>query len=205
MEAEFEPEEQKIIDLLTTLKHTEGEYPRKLLASRRQVYLRQIASIGAGLGVEAGTKTIAKAASSKGGALFHFPILPASSIVETILVIAIVAQASIVAYNYRSRIAEFFQSFSSPPTTVPVTGIESSQSETPTVADTPTVLPSSSPTITVTVGSTSTSIDNKDKDIPTATPKPKDDNGNHFGQTPKPSRTKDKKGNGNTNESYNTP
>jgi len=205
---EFEPEEQEIVDLLTKLRNDGGNYPRKLLASRRQAYLSQIASIGAGIGIGAGIKTVAKA--SKAGTTAHASGISASSLIETVLVGAIVVQASIVAYNYRDNIAEFFKSVSSIPTAVsiPVTGSslpEIDASESPTL----TLPPTNTPSVTATTvpplsGSEGGDTAAQDTTV-TETPKPNDNNGNHFGQTPRPTRenknvspTKTKKtGNGN--------
>src|SRR5512140_2007413 len=92
---EIEPKEQQIVELLSKLKNQGGTYPKKLLAARREFFLSQVASVGLGLGIGAGLKTVTK--SSKGGSLFHLPLpsLSASSLIETVLVIAIVAQASV--------------------------------------------------------------------------------------------------------------
>jgi len=201
---EFETEDQQIIDLLTRLKNQGGVYPRKLLVPRRQVFLSQMASVGLGLGIGAGIKMAAK--SSKGGTLFHFPALSASSLVETLLVLAIVVQASAIAYRYRDKITDFVNTLSSSyiPTevSIPVTGSSPTDivvSDTPTVMTTET--PSASPSSTVTtLPSTSESDNGNDTSnnnssasstAPAATPRPtNDNNGNHYGQTPRPPQEK---------------
>lgn len=197
---ETEPEEQQIVDLLTKLKNRGGSYPKKLLESRRQVYLSQIASIGAGIGIGAGLKTVTKV--SKAGSSVHLPAISATSLIESVLVVAIVVQAGIVAYNYRDNIVDIFKSFSSLPTdvSIPVTGssvpdVVPSDTpvatiETPTVTETPSVTVTVEPTDTTEASSSSSESGNGNTTLQdttvTETPQPHDDNGNHFGQTPKP-------------------
>ena len=195
---EIEPEEQQIVDLLTKLKNRGGKYPKNLLESRRQVYLSQIASVGAGIGIGAGIKAVTKV--SKAGSSVHLPAVSATSLIESVLVVAIVVQAGIVAYNYRDNIVDIFKSFSSVPTdvSIPVTGSSVPDvvtSDTPVATiETPTV--TETPSVTVTVETTDTteasssesengSTTSQDTTI-TETPQPHDDNGNHFGQTPRP-------------------
>ena len=203
---EFEPEEKDIVELLEKLKNRGGTYPRKMLASRRHSYLSQVASIGAGLGFAAvGVKAAAKTAKS-GTTSAHLPLMPtlsASTLVEAILVTAIVVQVGIVAYNYRDRLANFFTGISATPTIVefmPTSQIESSAPEiVPALSATPMLTPSPTGTlsITVTVATTEPPIGETGEeglsivDV-TATATPKDDNGNHYGQTPNPtSKPKD--------------
>lgn len=97
---ELNPEDQQIIDLLSKLKAHGGAYPKDMLKSRREVFLSQMASVGAGLGIGAGLKTVTK--TTKTANLFS--TFSASSLIETLLVVVIVAQASIIAYNYRDKI-----------------------------------------------------------------------------------------------------
>ena len=47
-------EDQKIVDLLTKLKNSNGGYPSDMLAARRRTYLRQMANVGLGIGIGAG-------------------------------------------------------------------------------------------------------------------------------------------------------
>jgi hypothetical protein len=198
----LEPKEQQIVELLTKLKDQGGTYPKKMLASRRQVFLSQMASVGLGLGIGTGIKTIAK--SSKGGGLFHLSSLSASSIVETILVIVIVAQGSIITYNYRDKIADYINtlSTSSVPTPVSIPVTVSPQPEV-TVSNTPTTTatetPTASPSSTVTIVATDTTVSSGtgsggntvQNTAVTDTPQPTNDNpGNHYGQTPRPTQQK---------------
>ena len=189
---EIEPEEKKIVELLTKLKDRGGNYPKNLLESRRQMYLGQIASIGAGAGIGAGIQTVAK--GTKAGAPAHVPGISASSLIESILVVAIVVQAGIVAYNYRDVIARLFNPNASTPTVV---------STGPSMPDTgpvwiPTmtaVSPTDTQPVTATVtpggtlsnpGTGGGNITIQQGTAVAKTPTPKGDSGKHLGQTPKP-------------------
>lgn len=183
---EFEPKEQEIVQLLKKLKNGGGNYPKNLLASRRQLYLNQVASIGAGIGIGAGIDKVTKA--SKTGTSAHVPAFSVSSLIESVLVVAIVVQAGIVAYNYRDVIADLFNpltptAISNPVSGPSLPGNETSEVMTETSTDTPSV--------TLTTTSPAPGEDGGNAPIQqntavTATPTPKDDNGNHLGQTPKP-------------------
>lgn len=191
---DFEPEEQQIIDLLTKLKNQQnGVYPKNLLGSRRKIFLSQMASIGAGLGIGAGLKAATK---SKLGSVLQLSNISASSLVETLLVVAIVAQASVIAYTYRDRIIDFVSSLSAPATPtaliMPATDTitpEATASDTPVVTETGTETATPvTPTGTVTSLSTAPASDSTPNNTAVAsTPVPPTGNpGNHFGQTPKP-------------------
>ena len=199
---EFEPEDQQIIELISKIRNKGGTYPRKLLANRRQVFLQQMANVGMGLGIGEGIKTVAKAPKSSG--FIHLPALSMSSLMEIILVFAILTQATIIAYSYRNQIANIFH-LGSPPIAVtnvliPVTG--SSTSAPVVVSDTPTVqatqTPTPSPSMTISVTTTNEpplSVINESgaagNPSVTKAPPTQDNNGNHYGQTPKPERTKE--------------
>lgn len=223
---EFEPEEQQIVELLTKLKEHGGTYPKKLLASRRQFFLSQMASVGMGLGIGEGLKAAGKA--SKGGVLSHISGISASSIVETVLVLAIVAQASVIAYVYRDKLIDLINTISSSalavPTdiTIPVTGsspTNSIVSDTPTATSTEISTASPSSTATplppISVNNNGSDATHVNSTSPAVTPSPTKDNpGNHYGQTPKPEKTKEKnvpkptkvkKNNGASSETYNSP
>lgn len=199
---EFEPEDQQIIELLTKIRNKGETYPRKLLANRRQVFLQQMANVGMGLGIGEGIKTVAKA--PKSSSFIHLPAFSMSSLMEILLVFAILTQAMIIAYSYRDRIANIFH-WGSPPIAltdvlIPVTGSSIpgtiTVSETPIVlaTDTPTPSPSTTVTSTMTIEPPLSVInENGAAGNPSVTQAPptNDNNGNHFGQTPKPERTKE--------------
>lgn len=199
---DFDPEEQEIIDLLTKLRNQGGTYPKKLLTNRRQVFLGQMASVGMGLGV--GERIKPPASPPKTGMFPHLSGLSASSLIETILILAIVVQASVVAYAYRDKLVDIINtlSASSPsiPTDdyIPVTGAsptETAAFDTPTstISETPTASPSSTMTPLPPTSMDNHSINPNNNDTsPGVTPRPTNgNNGNHYGQTPKPERTKE--------------
>ena len=192
---EFDPKDRDIVELLTKLKDIDEAYPTDLLTVRRQDYNRRIAEIGVGLGVTTGWKTIFK--SGKSGT---FP-LSLSSLFETALIVAIVAQTGVVAYFYQDKIKEILQSFSSPPRLEEVTSPPSTQPplyeipitglDTQTPIPTETATATSTPTVTL-----SAEVDDGIRNSGgnrqiTATPLPRRDNGNHLGQTPEPVRTRE--------------
>ncbi len=196
---EFEQQDKEIVELLTKLKNAGGHYPKELLASRRQIFLGQVASVGAGIGIGKTPKEMAnpvKAVSTP-----HIPVMSASSLIEPILVVAVVIQAGILVYNYRDKIAEFFNSVTSVSTSLSVPAIESSipevvgsnnPTETPIPTTTSSVTPTTIPSLTTAQTDGINASGNGTVTVVVDTPKPNDNNGNHYGQTPKPDRTKEK-------------
>ena len=194
---DFDPKDYDIVKLLTKLKKPDEAYPLELLASRRQKYTRRVAEIGMGFGVSDGLKNTIK--SSKSGAFTP----RAGGLLETALVIAIVAEASTAAYFYRDKIANLIQSYSSTPqfeeVTLPPTFSsplpEYNATETPKSTELPentksttiTNTPAGTPTLTE---NTNVNNNNNLNNQTVSTPNPNGNNGNHFGQTPKPERTK---------------
>ncbi len=196
----FDAQDKEIVRLLTKLKDTDGKYPPDLLAARRQGYLNQMGQIGLGIGVGAGIKN----AINSGKA----PVLSSatSTILESALVVAIVAETGTVAYFYRDKLADIFKTINNeagsheitPPPVATELGI---QGVTPSPAVTATL-----PSVTLSVSPTGTEL--TDTPVPgvvednntisaDSTQAPNGNNGHHYGQTPKPQRTKDPKGNNN--------
>src|SRR5262245_58756980 len=99
----FDAQDKEIVRLLTKLKDTDGKYPPDLLTARRQGYLKQMGEIG--LGVGAGLKIKNALNGTKAPALSS----TTSTILESALVVAIVAETGAVAYFYRDKLAELFQ------------------------------------------------------------------------------------------------
>ena len=198
---EFEKKDQDVVSLLTKLKNTGGGYPSQLLASRRQNYLMQVANIGLGLGIGGGHKIITKSGKSAAGSP---PV--AGTLIETALVVAIVAQAGAAAYIYRDKLKEMIQSFSSSPrveevasppvvtSPLPQIPITAPESETPVISETPMDTPTTGTPAPNLVGESNQADGNNQI---ASTPDPNGNNGNHYGQTPKPDRTKDKGNNDN--------
>lgn len=190
---EFNAKGNEIIQLLTSLKDANGEYPPEMLASRRQGYLKQVAEISAGVGLALALKNTVKTANGAGGA----PL--ASTLLEALIVVAIVAEASTVAYFYRDKVADFFRSFSNTPRVEEVSGpllietpfptFELTVTPVPTQVATETGTPIATPSFGVAVEATQKG-DNQGTGQSLSTPASTDNNGNQFGLTPKPERTK---------------
>jgi hypothetical protein len=194
----FDPQDKEIVRLLTKLKDTDGKYPPDLFAARRQGYLRQMGEIGLGIGVGVGTKNAVK--SGKAPAFSS----ATSTVLESALVVAIVAEAGTVAYFYRDKLAELFQTITkeargqevTPPpihTELEIQGVTPSPAITATL---PSVTLSVSPTGTELTSTPVPGVAEENNTISgNSTPAPGGNNGNHYGQTPKPQRTKEPKGN----------
>ena len=183
----YDTQDQEVIKLLKQLKKADGEYPQDLLVARRQRYQVRMAQIGLGIGTNIGIKDHRTSG----------PPSAAGTLLETILVVAILAEASAVGYFYRDKVTNFLQKITSPsavekvPTLSAPTILEI-QGMTPSPFLTSTVI---SPSLTQSVSSTPVPsfIENNDTAATQAnsTPDPNGNNGNHYGQTPKPERTKE--------------
>lgn len=199
----FDTQDKEIVRLLTKLKDADGKYPPDLLAARRQGYLKQMGQIGLGIG--AGIKIKNALNSAKAPALAS----ATSRVLESALVVAIVAETGAVAYFYRDKLAEIFQTITQelrvqevPPSPVPtepeIQGVTASSATASTI---PSATLSVSPT---SIELTSTPIPGVVEDNNTisanSTPAPTGNNGNHYGQTPKPERTKEPKNNNNNDQ-----
>ena len=205
---EYEPQDRKVVELLAKLKSVDEGYPSEMLAARRQSYLNNMA--GAGLGV--GTGTALKHTLKNGNGAGAAPI-SASTLLEVALVVAMIAEASTLAYFYRDKIADVFRSIStnpnvqeiaSPPViTSPFPELEISEIPSSAI---PTGTASEMPTSTQVpdVADDPTSNNNSAATLTDSTPDPSvnnenngtnGNNGNHYGQTPKPERTKDNNNN----------
>jgi len=205
-----------VLELLTTLKNSENNYPQDLIAARRDTFAKQAAATivlmkaganganAAGASTTASTTTSAASATttSVGGSL--------GGILETVLTIAIVAELGVAAYLYRDKIADFISSTFgskveqvSTPTDNSAAGLISPGNGNPTVTpfptETPTVTVTETPTLTETITITPATenyngITGSGNPQSNSTPTPNVDNGNHYGNTPKPERTKDVNG-----------
>ena len=198
----FDAQDKEIVRLLTKIKNADGKYPPDLLSARRQVYLKQMGEVGMGIGAGIKIKNALSGAKA--------PVLSSttSTVLESALVAAIVAETGTVAYFYRDKLADVFETITKDVNTQEVTptsvhteaaiqGVTLSQAV-------PSILPSSTLSLSPTATEpTSTPIpdlvDDVDSTVNAAsTPGPNTvngNNGNHYGQTPKPDRTKEPKGN----------
>jgi hypothetical protein len=187
---EFDPQDLDIITLLTRLKDTAGEYPEQLFVARRQSFLKQMTEVSLGIGTTGGIKNALKTTDIS-------KITPfTSTLLEAALIAAIVLEASAMAYLYRERLADFFQTITASskieqitpaiPTSLEVESTDPSATVTSTlISATPILTPTGMPISGATLGLNQLS----------ATPDPKGNNGNHYGQTPKPEQTKENNGN----------
>jgi hypothetical protein len=196
----FDAQDKEIVRLLTKLKDADGKYPQELLAARRQNYLRQMGEVGLGIGTSLALKNGVKGEKS-------LSLSPATSkILESALVVAIVAETGTLAYFYRDKWAELFQTITkeagiqevTPPpahTEMVIQGVTPAPAVTSmlpsvTVSVSPTEIElTSTPILSVLEDNNSTSAN--------STPAPNGNNGNHYGQTPKPERTIEPRNNNN--------
>jgi hypothetical protein len=189
----FDTQDKEIVRLLTKLKEADGKYPPDLLTARRQKYLRQMGEVGLGIG--AGLKIKNALNNAKVPTLS----VATSKVLESALVVAIVAETGTVAYFYRDKLAELFQTIkkevAQEVTPLPAHTDNEIQGVGPSPAMTSTL-----PSVTVSVSPTGIELtgtpipgvveDNNTVDA-NSTPSPNGNNGNHYGQTPKPERTKE--------------
>ena len=194
------PEDRKVADLVSKLKYSSGTYPKDMLYSRRQQFIRQVANAGLGIGVGAGLKNAAKQSNPAGTATATVT----SKILESVLIAAIVIEAGTATYVYRDKITDFFKSLTGSPNVEETTQKpdNGSTSTLPEILPTLTVPPTSAtPSATLPVATQSPNVadinNNGSNTNVNATPVPTDHNGNQFGQTPKPERTKDNNTNNN--------
>jgi len=204
---EFDPEDRKIVELLTKVKTVNGGYPPEMFESRRQSYLKSIAGIGLGVGIGIGPKDAINNGNGAGG--FH---VTASKLLEAVLVVAIIAEAGALAYFYRDKLADIFQTFSttssiqevtSPPVIMsPLPELQISETSASAVpTGTITLLPSGTPIPGLSGDPNINNNGNNAGGVTPAdsTPAPNGNNGNHYGQTPKPERTKENNNDNNNN------
>jgi hypothetical protein len=211
---ERQSKDQDVVKLLRKLKDTEAKYPEQMFVARRHMYLRRMAEIGMGIGVDTAIKETPKAPPPSSAS----PVT--STLLEAALVLAIVVEASAVAYFYREKLADFFQTITSEPrvqevTSLPVAstapafeGLTPSPvaaSLTPSVTLASPTLSSSPTGVSVTLtrtpipgiaeeessgsGGASQANSTPVPDGNAGNPLDHDDQGNHYGQTPQPERT----------------
>ncbi len=209
---ELTPDDQKVVDLLSKLKNSNGTYPSDILEARRQTYLKQVANVGLGIGIGAGLKNGAKSGNGAGAVA-----TATSKILETALIAAIAIEAGTATYLYRDKLADLIkkntgsanvQEIAPSPNgasslSLGLTAtLESPSATITTPTNTPSVTPSVTPGPEIAGGNNGTNSSVN------ATPQPGGNNGNQYGLTPKPVRTKDNNtntggnnngGDGNTN------
>jgi hypothetical protein len=200
----IDPKNNDVFQLLKKLKADNGTYPQELLVVRRQGYLKQVAEIGGGAGLALGLRNTVK--SGKGAALP--PVTGA--LLEGLLVVAIVAEASTVAYFYRDKFAKLLQNFSNQPKVEeitnppvifsPIPGLELTPSPVITETETETETPVGTPSLLAEQPTQQGSDQGSNSNPAVSTSAPNsnhNNNGNHYGQTPIPKRTKEPGNNSN--------
>jgi len=209
-------EDQKVVDLLTKLKHSNGGYPSDMLAARRRTYLRQMANVGLGIGIGTSLKATLKGGSNGSGVATTVT----GKILEIALVAAITLEAGTAAYLYREKIAHVLSLFNSGATAhevaSPSTSNETNSSNPSLIEAVGTPFATLSPTPTGTLSATSSTAvaadnnqssnnnDSANSDLnANATPNPGGNQGNQYGLTPKPDRNKDNNGGGDGNSQDN--
>src|SRR5215211_675780 len=148
---EFEPSNDEVVKLLMKLKSGNGAYPPELLAARKARYLQQVVQVGIAAGTGMGIKEILKGGKGPG-------IPPTvGTLLEAILVVAIVAEAGSLGYFYKDKLAELLnislgepkveQSSNPPAVTSPMPQLQSTPS--PIVTETQMPLGSPSPIVVI--------------------------------------------------------
>lgn len=189
--------DKDVLQLLTSLKGTDSAYPQALIDSRKDSFKKQAAAMailakaGSSSATSTGasqTATSATAANTTAAASG----VTMSTVLETALIIAIAAEASVATYIYRNKIADFFRSTFGPQVTQTAkqsspsdtlaenTSTAETPSETPIVTETP-LPPQYTPTTQI-----DTSKENDTQPMSASTPTPDDGNGLHLGQTKQP-------------------
>ncbi len=107
---EYDPKDNEVIHLLKKLKDSNGAYPPEMLALRRQGYLKQVAEVSAGAGLAVALKNISKGGKGTAGLSST-----AGTVVEALLVVALVAEAGVVTYFNRDRVAQYVRSLTHSP------------------------------------------------------------------------------------------
>jgi hypothetical protein len=157
---EYDPKDNEVIHLLKKLKDSNGAYPPEMLALRRQGYLKQVADVSAGAGLAVAFRNIAK--SGKTTSLSS----TAGTVVEALLVVALVAEAGVVTYFNRDKIADYYRSITHSPKVEEVASPPVLPSPIVEMLVTPSPLASLTATVTVTVTETVT------PGTPSGTPSP---------------------------------
>lgn len=190
--------EKDVLQLFSSLKNAENNYPHDMIESRRDTFSKQAAAMAilakaSGEAVVATTTSQTASTTSSGAA--DAGSVSMSTILETALVIAIVAEAGVAAYVYREKIAEFVNSTFGPKTEQVASPPEDTSSDSTVIAvpsdETPTATVTETPTPPEFVNPGTIDNDNNGDSKVTSTPDPNDDPGNRYGNTPKPERTKE--------------
>jgi hypothetical protein len=193
--------DQDVLNLLASLKKSEGNYPSDMIQSRRDMFLKQAATMAV-LTVDGGGSADGQTTVSSAGGGFS-----TGTLLETALVVALVIEAGVVAYIYRDKIADFVNSTLSPNVEIVASPPGSSSPAIPSIEETFTETLVGTATITVTITETpapagtvlpaadNNFVDNNNDNSNnggnaqiTSTPNPNDNPGLHLGQTKQPTK-----------------
>ncbi len=207
--------DKDVLRLFTSLKSAESTYPQDMIQSRRERFAKQAAAMAAlmkaggnGTGSTGTSQTAASAGSGSTTAIVGG--MSVGSLLETVLVIAIVAEAGVAAYVYREKIAEFINSTFGPkveqtanPNNNSSPSLIATDDATPEITESPMATPTAVVTQTVTplgfidplsVDSQENNGDGSTQAV-ASTPNPsnqnnpdKNNNGLHLGQTKQPTK-----------------
>ena len=192
--------DKDVLQLFASLKNAENNYPQDMIESRRETFAKQAAAMAILSKASGNSESLpgtSQTASTIPSGAAGVGSLSMGTILETVLVIAIVAEAGVATYVYREKIADFFNSIFGP-NTEQVANPPDNTSSDPTVSDELTVIaiPSdgtSAVTVTETptpsefVDPATTGNDNIGGNSQVAsTPEPDGDSGLHLGQTKQP-------------------
>lgn len=192
--------DKDILQLFTSLKIAENSYPQDMIKSRRDIFTKQAAAmaiLAKASGNETASTGIGQGASAASSSAMTIGGMSIGPLLETVLVIAIVAEAGVAAYAYREKIAEFFNSTFGPKVEQVVSPPDNSSSDIIANDENTAELPDGTSASTVTVTETPTppgfinsesENNNSNGDAQVAsTPAPTNDsNGLHLGQTKQP-------------------
>lgn len=142
---EYDPKDNEIIHLLKKLKDSNGAYPPEMLALRRQGYIKQVAEVSAGAGLAVALRNITRGGKGAAGASST-----AGTVLEALLVFALITEAGAVTFFYRDKVAEVFRSITRSPKVEEVASPPVFPSPIVEMQTTP------SPVITVTITGTET-------------------------------------------------
>lgn len=196
--------EKDVLQLLTSIKNSENYYPNDLIASRRDTFTKQAAAMAvlmkAGINGANATGTgqaVSTASTASSGATAGIGGVSMGTLLETLLVVAIVAEAGVATYVYREKIAEFFNSTFGPKVeqvsnpvnnssdTIANNGTATAETLDGTVTVTETALP---PGFTPPVQADNNNNNSGDAGSAQVTSTPDPGNGLHLGQTKQPSK-----------------
>jgi len=219
--------QKDILQLFTGIKNAESTYPQDMVVARRDSFKKQAAAMAVLMkaGVSGASATgIGQATAATSTTTSNTAALSGMSmgtLLETVLVIALVAEAGVAAYIYREKIAEFFNPTPTPkveetenPINNPTQGFVAS--DEPSTAPLATETPKSTFTATATaietpipsglILSTPQNIEQNGDIQVSSTPAPTDggSNGLHLGQTKQPTKESQKDNNNNNDNGNNS-